>query len=109
MLSVPGVAGYVLRCFGAGNAPGDPALMAALGRATAAGRVIVAVKHSPEGAVEMGLYAAGTGLLREGVVSGADMTAEAALAKLIWLLSRHGAAEAARLIGQDLRGELTPG
>ncbi len=109
MLSVPGVAGYVLRCFGAGNAPGDPALLGALGRATAAGRVIVAVKHSPEGAVEMGLYAAGTGLLREGVVSGADMTAEAALAKLIWLLSRHGGAESARLIGQDLRGELTLG
>jgi len=109
MLGVPGVAGYVLRCFGAGNAPGDPALLAALGRATEAGRVVVAVKHSPEGAVEMGLYAAGTGLLREGVVSGADMTAEAALAKLIWLLSRYGAAEALRLVDQDLRGELTVG
>ncbi len=109
MLSVPGVEGYVLRCFGAGNAPGDPALLAALGRATAAGRVIVAVKQSPEGTVEMGLYAAGSGLLRQGVLPGADMTAEAALAKLIWLLSRYEATEAAALIGQDLRGELTIG
>ena len=109
MLSVPGVQGYVLRCFGAGNAPGDPALLAVLGRAVAAGRVVVAVKHCPEGAVEMGLYAAGSGLRHQGVVPGADMTAEAALAKLIWLLSRYDAAEAAALVGRDLRGELTAG
>jgi L-asparaginase len=107
MLSVPAVQGYVLRCFGAGNAPGDPALLAALGRSVAAGRVIVAVKHCPEGAVEMGLYAAGSGLRHQGVIPGADMTAEAALVKLVWLLSRVMPAEAAALIGRDLRGELT--
>jgi L-asparaginase/Glu-tRNA(Gln) amidotransferase subunit D len=75
----------------------------------AAGRVVVAVKHCPEGAVEMGLYAAGSGLRHQGVVPGADMTAEAALAKLIWLLSRYDATEAAALVGRDLRGELTEG
>ncbi len=107
MLGVSAVQGYVLRCFGAGNAPADPALLAALGRAVAAGRVIVAVKHCPEGAVEMGLYAAGSGLRHQGVIPGADMTAEAALVKLIWLLSRVAPTEAAALIGQDLRGELT--
>lgn len=107
MLTVPDVAGYVLRCFGAGNAPADPALLAALGRAVAAGRVVVAVKHCPEGAVEMGLYAAGSGLQRQGVLPGADMTAEAAFAKLAYLLDRYGPAETRNLIGQDLRGELS--
>ncbi len=107
MLGVTGVGGYVLRCFGAGNAPGGPDLLAALRAAVAARRVIVAVKHCPEGAVEMGLYAAGSGLLRQGVLPGADMTAEAALTKLTWLLDRYGASAAARLVGSDCRGELS--
>jgi L-asparaginase len=108
ILAIPGVDGYVLRCFGAGNAPGEPGLLAALHDAVTAGRLVVAVKHCPEGAVEMGVYAAGTGLLRQGVLPGADMTAEAALAKLIWLLDRYGPAEAAARVGSDCRGELSP-
>jgi L-asparaginase len=107
MLGVPGVGGYVLRCFGARNAPGGPDLLAALRAAVAARRVIVAVKHCPEGAVEMGLYAAGSGLQRQGVLPGADMMAEAALTKLTWLLDRYGASAAARLVGSDCRGELS--
>lgn len=107
ILNIPDVAGYVLRCFGAGNAPGEPGLLEALGRATAAGRLVVAVKHCPEGAVDMTLYAAGSGLLRHGVLPGADLTPEAALVKLAWLIDRYGPAQAAGLVGRDCRGELT--
>ena len=57
----------------------------------------------------MGDYATGSALAAAGVVSGGDMTAEAALAKLIWLLSRERDPAAVRAaMTSDLRGELTP-
>jgi L-asparaginase/Glu-tRNA(Gln) amidotransferase subunit D len=109
MLNVPDIAGYVLRCFGAGNAPGDPALLAAVGSAIMAGRVIVAITACPGGGVAPGLYAASHGLLAQGVIPGADLTEAAALTKLAWLLDHGGPAAALRLMARDCRGELTPG
>lgn len=100
--------GVVLEAYGAGNGPNDPELLAVLAEASARGVVIVGCTQCLRGRVDLGAYATGAALARAGVVSGHDMTVEAALAKLFYLFSAgHSPAEARLLMGRDLRGELT--
>lgn len=89
VLGLEDVKGYVLRTFGAGNAPEDEDFLAVLEDAVRKGKTIVNVTQCTEGKVEMGLYAASSGLQAAGVISGMDMTTEAALTKLMWLLANE--------------------
>jgi len=108
VLELEEVQGVVLRTFGAGNAPGDPAFLDVIEDAVGKGKVIVNVTQCPEGQVEAGLYEASSGLLERGVISGLDMTPEAALTKLMSQLEYEVDREAVRLAMQvDLRGEQT--
>ena len=105
----PPLQGLVLEAYGVGNGPDrDAALLAALAEATSRGVVIVAITQCLRGAVHLGEYAAGSALAKAGVISGGDMTAEAALCKLFYLFSQGLSPEtvAARM-AEDLCGELT--
>ena len=85
----PPLQGLVLEAYGVGNGPDrDAALLAALAEATSRGVVIVAITQCLRGAVHLGEYAAGSALAKAGVISGGDMTAEAALCKLFYLFSQ---------------------
>lgn len=96
----------VLKTFGAGNAPGNRAFMAAIEYVTKQGTIVVDVTQCPEGMVELGLYAASSGLLNRGVISGLDMTPEAAVCKLMYLLGQGWPAEEVKRVLQlNLRGE----
>lgn len=101
--------GAVIESYGAGNAPdADSALMEAFAAATARGTVLVNCTQCVSGRVEMGQYAAGSALARAGLVSGLDMTPEAALAKLYFLLSQpRGLLHVEDLLTANLRGELS--
>jgi L-asparaginase len=100
------VRGLVLETYGSGNAPTDPDLLAALAEAAERGVVIVNVTQCLRGEVRMGTYAAGRMLEDAGVVSGGDMTAEAALTKLYVLVSQGlDAPETARAMLADRAGE----
>lgn len=81
------VKALILLTFGVGNAPQDPQLLQALKQADERGVVLVNLTQCFQGKVNMGGYATGNSLAKAGVISGMDMTVEAALAKLHYLLS----------------------
>ena len=103
-----GVRGVVLETYGAGNAPDDDVLHRALAEASERGTVIVNCTQCLRGGVAMDSYATGSKLAAAGVVGGGDMTVEAALTKLVWLLSMHDDPERVRTaMVRNVRGELT--
>lgn len=110
VLRVPGLRGLILETFGMGNAPEgvDGSLTKVIAAAVERGIVIVNVSQCTNGFVSP-LYAPGFVLGRAGVVFGHDLTSEAALTKLSYLLARPdlGAAAIASRMGTSLRGELT--
>jgi L-asparaginase len=105
----PPLQGLVLEAYGVGNGPDqDEAFIEALADATQRGVVIVDCTQCLEGTVDLSEYATGSALARAGVISGYDMTAEAALAKLYYLFGRRYSSERVkREMERDLRGELT--
>ncbi len=102
------VRALIIKSYGVGNAPQAPALLQALTDAAIRGTVIVNCTQCFKGKVNMGGYATGNALRQSGVIGGFDMTLEAALTKLHYLLSQPLDAGQIRLQMQtNLRGELT--
>lgn len=108
VFGLEGLRGVVLRTFGAGNGPSTSEFLDPIQRAVDERNLIVVnVTQCPEGKVEAGLYEASSGLLERGVLSGIDMTPEAALAKLMSLLDNAPRAEIRTQMQVDRAGEMS--
>lgn len=101
--------GIVLECYGSGNAPMARHGMAQTLRDICAQIPVVAITQCATGSVEPGRYAVGSELAATGVIAGADMTVEAALAKLAFGIdSRLEGAALREFMLQNIVGELSP-
>jgi L-asparaginase len=108
ILTAPDVRGVVLETFGAGNAPTYPWLLQLLQEALERDILILNVSQCDEGRVDQGRYETSKYLLKLGIIGGADITTEAAITKLMFVLGLGLPHEEARaLLEQDLRGEIT--
>lgn len=88
MLTMPGLKGVVLETFGAGNAMTYEWFLTELREAVNRGLVVVNVTQCLGGAVEMGIYETGNSLQHAGVIGSRDMTTEATIVKLMFLLGQ---------------------
>lgn len=99
----------ILLSYGVGNAPQNKALLSQLVQAQENGVIVVNCTQCFRGTVNMTGYANGHLLQNTGLISGGDMTPEATLAKLHYLLSKPelSTQERKQLMTRNLRGELT--
>lgn len=87
MLTSNAVKVIVLETFGSGNLPSDPDTLSLLRQSCEAGKWLINVTQCRTGFVQQGLYETSAALRDLGIISGADMTTEAAITKSMWLLT----------------------
>ncbi|WP_333820684.1 asparaginase [Ohtaekwangia sp.] len=107
ILHTDGLKAVVLETYGSGNAPTFPWLIEELKKAIERDIIIVNVSQCPGGRVLQGRYETSKKLQQIGVISGADMTTEAAVAKLMLLLGEYGTTRTKNMVSLSLAGELT--
>ncbi len=89
ILTTNGLRGVVLETYGAGNAPSEEWFLEELQQASNNGVVIFNVSQCDGGRVLQGHYQTSSKLTAIGVVSGSDITTEAAISKMMFLLGQE--------------------
>lgn len=108
VLNCDGIRAVIIETFGAGNASTAGWFIEALAGAIAKGMIVVNITQCREGRVIQGMYETSSKLKKIGVVGGEDMTFEAAVTKLMFLLGSGKSPKAVKtLLLRNLRGELS--
>ncbi|MBA4303122.1 MAG: L-asparaginase 1 [Sphingobacteriaceae bacterium] len=108
ILHTPGMDVMLIEGFGAGNAPTAPWFTQTLGSFIQKGGLVVDITQCHGGSVELGKYETSAALLQMGVISGHDLTFEAAICKSMFLLGLGWKGEKfTEAFGKSLSGELS--
>jgi L-asparaginase len=108
ILSIKDLRGIVLETYGSGNAPTEDWFLKLIEKAIQSGLQIVNVTQCSGGSVNMGQYETSTALKSLGVISGKDITTEAAITKLMYLLGHNiPQNEFKDVFETSLRGEIS--
>lgn len=107
--NIPGLKGLILETYGSGNAPTSEWFTDVIRSSVDRGVVVLNISQCPGGMVMQGKYETSRTLEEIGVISGADMTCEAAVTKLMLLLGEFGVEDARRMITESMAGEISTG
>lgn len=107
ILQTPNLKALVIETYGAGNAPTEDWLLSSLKKAIKNGMQIVNVTQCSGGSVIMGQYETSEQLKKMQIINGKDITTEAAITKLMYLLGSEVSSVSFKTIFEtSLRGEM---
>jgi L-asparaginase len=108
IVQTEGLKALILETFGSGNAPTEAWFLSLLEKTIKKGIIILNVSQCQGGSVEMDKYQTGVTLQNIGVISGNDITTEAAITKLMFLLANENSTpNIQKKLSISLRGEIT--
>lgn len=98
----------ILETFGSGNATSEDWFLKMIDEANSRGLIVMNVSQCLSGSVDQSKYETGLGLEKAGVIGGKDITVEAALAKLMFVLGKtNNKDEIKFMLSKSLRGEIS--
>lgn len=108
IINTLGLKALIVETYGSGNAPDLPWLINVLQQALLKGILVLNISQCRVGRVEMGIYETSLGLSNAGVIGGYDITTEAAVTKLMYLLGQGLTGQKlVKNLNISLRGEIT--
>jgi len=108
VINTKGLKGLIIETFGSGNAPTYRWFLDDLKDFIGRGGIIFNVTQCHGGSVEMGLYETSREMLAAGVVGGKDITSEASVTKLMFLLGNCSSREEViKCLGIPIAGEIS--
>ena len=100
--------GIIIESFGAGNIPHNKKILELLNEADKKGKILINVSQCLSGKVIQGKYETSRKLTSKGVLCGKDLTTEAAITKLMFLLAKGlSNIEVKNDFQKNIRGEMS--
>lgn len=107
ILTAIGLKALVLETYGSGNAPTNKLFLDLLKKAISSGIHVINVTQCSGGSVIMGQYETSTALKKMQVINGKDITTEAAITKVMYMLGAGVSAKLFKTVFEtSLRGEM---